>query len=91
MYKNYTKPQTETDRIIRAAWEDRVSFEAIEREFGLKEKNVIALMKKTMKPKMFNHWRMRVQGRDTKYEKRTAILEEFEKEALSEIGQLSTP
>lgn len=31
----------DTDRIIQMAWEDRTPFEAIEFQFGLKEKNVI--------------------------------------------------
>ncbi len=39
----------DTDRIIEMAWEDRTTFEAIEIQFGLKEKEVIALMRKEMK------------------------------------------
>jgi Protein of unknown function (DUF2805) len=30
----------DTDRIIMMAWEDRTPFEAIEAQFGLKEKDV---------------------------------------------------
>ena len=33
------------DRIIQMAWEDRTPFEAIEFQFGLKEKEVIAEIK----------------------------------------------
>ncbi|WCO00543.1 TIGR03643 family protein [Psychroserpens ponticola] len=58
-----------TDRIIEMAWEDRTTFEAIEFQFGLKEQNVIKLMRKEMKPKSFKMWRKRVQGRKTKHEK----------------------
>lgn len=65
----------ETDRIIEMAWEDRTTFEAIEFQFDLNEQNVIALMRREMKPSSFRMWRQRVQGRRTKHEK----LRTFEK------------
>lgn len=55
------------DRIIEMAWEDRTSFEAIEIQFGLKEKNVIDLMRKEMKASSFKMWRKRTNGRSTKH------------------------
>ena len=55
------------DRIIEMAWEDRTSFEAIEIQFGLKEKEVIALMRKEMKATSFKMWRKRTNGRSTKH------------------------
>lgn len=63
------------DRIIEMAWEDRTTFEAIQMQFGLKEQEVIDLMRTEMKPSSFRMWRARVQGRKTKHEK----LREFEK------------
>jgi uncharacterized protein (TIGR03643 family) len=48
------------DRIIQMAWEDRTPFEAIEFQFGLPEKNVIELMRRTLKRSSFNLWRKRV-------------------------------
>ncbi len=63
------------DRIIEMAWEDRTTFEAIQFQFGLKEQEVIDLMRKEMKPSSFKMWRARVQGRKTKHEK----LRTFEK------------
>jgi uncharacterized protein (TIGR03643 family) len=57
------------DRIIEMAWEDRTTFEAIHFQFGLKEQDVIHLMRKEIKPKSFKIWRKRVQGRKTKHEK----------------------
>ena len=39
----------DVDRIIEMGWEDRTPFEAIEAQFGLAEKDVIALMRKMMK------------------------------------------
>ena len=59
----------EKDRIIEMAWEDRTTFEAIQMQFGLKEQEVIYLMRLEMKPSSFRMWRARVQGRKTKHEK----------------------
>lgn len=55
------------DRIIQMAWEDRTPFEAIEAQFGLSEKDVIALMRKNMLRKSFEIWRKRMKGRKTKH------------------------
>ena len=55
------------DRIIEMAWEDRTTFEAIEIQFGLKEKDVIALMRKEMKASSFKMWRKRTNGKNTKH------------------------
>jgi uncharacterized protein (TIGR03643 family) len=55
------------DRIIQMAWEDRTPFEAIEVQFGLKEKDVIAFMRTHMKRKSFEMWRKRMKGRTTKH------------------------
>lgn len=57
------------NRIIEMAWEDRTPFEAITFQFGLKEQDVINLMRKQMKLNSFKMWRKRVQGRKTKHEK----------------------
>jgi uncharacterized protein (TIGR03643 family) len=68
--KNTRKLDQESiDRIIEMAWEDRTSFDAIERQFGLTEKDVIVLMRRNMKPSSFKMWRKRVQSRTTKHEK----------------------
>lgn len=55
------------DRIIEMAWEDRTTFEAIEMQFGLLEKEVITLMRKEMKNSSFKMWRKRTNGRTTKH------------------------
>ncbi|NQZ76105.1 MAG: TIGR03643 family protein [Ekhidna sp.] len=52
--------EREVDRIIEMAWEDRTPFEAIEFQFGLPEKEVIKLMRSTLKRSSFNLWRKRV-------------------------------
>jgi uncharacterized protein (TIGR03643 family) len=56
-------------RIIEMAWEDRTPFEAIERLYGLGEPQVIALMRRHLKPRSFAVWRERVTGRKTKHAK----------------------
>ena len=56
------------DRIIEMAWEDRTTFEAIEIQFGLKQQDVIKLMRKELKPSSFKLWRERTNGRSTKHE-----------------------
>ncbi len=62
------------DRIIQMAWEDRTTFDAIEEQFGLKEKDVIKLMRREMKPSSFKMWRKRVTGRNTKHEKKREFM-----------------
>jgi uncharacterized protein (TIGR03643 family) len=59
---------TDIDRIIQMAWEDRTPFEAIEAQFGLKEKDVIALMRGEMQRSSFEMWRRRMHGRSTKHQ-----------------------
>lgn len=58
------------DRIIEMAWEDRTPFDAITFQFGLKEQEVINLMRSELKPSSFRLWRARVQGRATKHSKK---------------------
>ena len=62
------------DRVVEMAWEDRTPFEAIEVQFGLKEKQVIAIMRHSMKASSFRMWRKRVTARKTKH----AVRRNFE-------------
>lgn len=59
--------EKDIDRIIEMAWEDRTTFEAIEHQFGLKQEDVIKLMRREMKPSSFKMWRQRTKGRSTKH------------------------
>ena len=52
--------ETELDRIIEMAWEDRTPFEAILFQFGLPEKEVIKVMRVNLKESNFKRWRKRV-------------------------------
>jgi uncharacterized protein (TIGR03643 family) len=54
------------DRILMMAWEDRTPFEAIEAQFGLREKEVKKLMREIQNEKTYVRWRERVSGRTTK-------------------------
>lgn len=57
----------DVSRVIEMAWEDRTPFEAIERQFGLKETAVVALMRRELKLRSFKMWRERMTGRATKH------------------------
>ncbi|MEO1403469.1 MAG: TIGR03643 family protein [Cyanobacteria bacterium J06635_1] len=63
------------DRVIEMAWEDRTPFEAIELQYGLREKQVIVLMRREMKASSFRMWRKRVTGRKTKHLKKRSFTE----------------
>ncbi|MEI8053896.1 MAG: TIGR03643 family protein [Bacteroidota bacterium] len=70
--KNYVSDSSDIieedrDRIIQMAWEDRTPFEAIEFQFGLKEKDVIEFMRKNSLPSSFKMWRKRMKSRKTKH------------------------
>ena len=60
---------TEIDRIIEMAWEDRTPFEAIEFQFGIIENDVRKIMRSNIKESSFKLWRERVKGRKTKHSK----------------------
>ncbi len=63
--------EEEKNRIIEMAWEDRTPFEAIFFQFGLKEAEVIALMRNSLKRSSFELWRKRVnQGVSQKHAKK---------------------
>ena len=52
--------EIELDRVIEMAWEDRTPFEAILYQFKLTEKDVIKVMRGTLKESSFKRWRKRV-------------------------------
>lgn len=53
--------------IIHLAWDDWTSFDVIEKQTGYSERQVIALMRRELKPKSFRVWRQRVSGRKAKH------------------------
>lgn len=54
-------------RIIEMAWEDRTPFEAIEHQFGLRQADVMVLMRQQLKRTAFISWRKRTRGQQTKH------------------------
>ena len=73
MKKNTDFNSQQIDRIIEMAWEDRTPFDAIKLQFGIKEEEVIRLMRREIKPSSFKIWRARVQGRKTKHLKQRRV------------------
>jgi uncharacterized protein (TIGR03643 family) len=63
-------PPGTDDWVIWAAWADRVSFDEIHERTGLAEKDVIRLMRRSLKPSSFRLWRKRVSGRGSKHRRR---------------------
>ena len=60
--------EAEISEIVALAWDDETTFDAIERQFGLSEGEVIRLMRLNVKPSSFRMWRKRVSGHKTKHE-----------------------
>ena len=71
--------EIEKDRIIEMAWEDRTPFEAIFYQFGLKEQDVIKLMRAELKKSSFIMWRARVKNKisSKNIEKRSTEITRF--------------
>ena len=63
-----TFDKSNISRIIEMAWEDRTTFDAIEAQLGVSEKEVIKIMRDELKPSSFRLWRKRVNGRKTKHQ-----------------------
>jgi uncharacterized protein (TIGR03643 family) len=70
--------EEDIDRIIEMAWEDRTPFDAIFQQFGLREADVKALMKKELKFSSYKRWRERVENCQTKHaNKRSPEIDRF--------------
>ena len=61
--------EVEISAVIEMAWDDQTSFNAIEAQTGLTEKQVIKIMRTHLKTRSFQIWRARVTGRRAKHEK----------------------
>ena len=59
------------DDVIGMAWSDKISFDEIKKRTGLKEAEVISIMRKNLKKNSYVLWRKRVRGRPEKHRKRT--------------------
>lgn len=50
----------ELNKLIDYAWDDKISFDDIEKLFGLNEDDVKKIMKSNLKPKAYSNWRERI-------------------------------
>ena len=57
--------------IVGMAWFDKISFDEIKKRTGFSEKEVIRMMRKTLKKSSYILWRKRVRGRSAKHRKLT--------------------
>jgi len=55
--------------VVGMAWTDKISFDEIKKKTGFSEKEVISIMRKTLKKNSYILWRKRVRGRGTKHRK----------------------
>ena len=51
------------DRIVRMAWEDRTSFDAIHLQFGMTANEVVKFMRTQLDEKSYKRWRKRATQR----------------------------
>lgn len=72
--------EIDVDNVIYLAWQDRVTFEEVYKKTGLKEFEVIRIMRNELKPASFRRWRKRVNGRVTKHRKM------FERKVIGRTG-----
>ncbi|MEL6121112.1 MAG: TIGR03643 family protein [Pseudomonadota bacterium] len=62
MSKNADLSEADRSAVIEMALSDHVSFANIQREYGLREKEVKALMRTSLKPGSYRAWRKRVRA-----------------------------
>tara|TARA_B100001059_G_scaffold18201_1_gene14910 strand:- start:352 stop:558 length:207 start_codon:yes stop_codon:yes gene_type:complete len=60
----------DVNSVIEMAWCDKTSFDSIKDQTGLAEKEVIKIMRSSLKRSSFKVWRERVYGRKAKHEKK---------------------
>jgi len=59
--------EDDLNRLIEMAWQDRLPFEIIQKQYGLSENQVKKKMRSLISAKAYKRWRKRVQGRATKH------------------------
>ena len=64
---NFIFTESDKNRLIEMAWQDRVSFDTIKELYGFTENEVKNMMRDLLKRSSFKMWRKRVQGRTTKH------------------------
>ena len=64
---NLSFSESDKNRLIEMAWQDRVSFDTIKQLYGFTENEVKNMMRDLLKRSSFKMWRKRVQGKKTKH------------------------
>jgi len=59
--------ELDENRLIEMAWQDRMPFDIIYLQYGLRENQVKNKMRKLISKKAYDRWRKRVHGRVTKH------------------------
>lgn len=67
--------EDEINRIIEMAWEDRTPFDAIFNQFGVREDEVVEIMRRNLRKSSWLNWRKRVESRKTKHQKLSSASE----------------
>lgn len=57
---NFDFSEEDVSRLIRMGWEDRTSFEAIEKQFGISPNQFVKFMRSQLSVSAFKLWRKRV-------------------------------
>ena len=65
------KKESKNIDVIGMAWSDKISFDEIKQKTGLIEKDIIKIMRRTLKKSSYILWRKRVRGRPSKHRKLT--------------------
>ena len=73
MTKSSLNPE-DLSRLIEMAWEDRTPFDAIFKQYGLSENEVMRLMQKNLKRSSYILWRKRVKEIGLKHQKKRGFL-----------------
>jgi len=63
----YDMQESDEDRLVEMAWQDRVPFDIIEQQYGLTENQVKKKMRSLISAKAYKRWRKRVHNRKTKH------------------------
>jgi len=68
--RDFSIEETDENRLIEMAWQDRVPFDIIYLQYGLTENQLKNKMKKLLSKNSYLRWRKRVQKRKTKHIKK---------------------
>jgi uncharacterized protein (TIGR03643 family) len=65
--RDITLQESDTNRLIEMAWQDRVPFDIIYQQYGLTENQLKKYMRKLLSLKGYKRWRKRISSRVTKH------------------------